>query len=637
MSTSPQDEHPPEPRLALAIGVVGHRPNRLSAAAREKVEAEVKLVLDGLANAARSAHQDHQDLFTDQAPLLSVVSALAEGADTIVAQAALDRPEKDFVLDAPLPFPTELYRGDFVHVPPDGANEADKAAAAEATRRALETFEGLVDHERKRAVLELPGKRDYPGGPLEAKSYEAAGLTVLSQSDILIAIWDGGASAGRGGTTELVQRAARAGMPIIHVDATGQNPPILRWRDLVPYPAAAEAVWDLPQDTFDSNALRLVDEVIRLPTAPSERHAFERFRKEEHRKCNLRIEYPILTSVLFVRLIGRGDIRQPPPHDLAAQYAKFAQPAATAFEKSGGRTVAQAYGWADAVGVRFAQVFRSAFVTNFALAALAVVAASASVIVMGGLGSLRADWWLKALIVMEITLIGVVLINTIVGLYRHWHRRWFEAREVAERLRVALPLWALGLQPAAFPGEEPTWTGWYARAFVRMQALRHGELDPGGLSAAREILMLLLHDQCGYNERNAQRMHKMERRLERIGLTFFIATALVALDHLTGEHVLHCVLGFAPNVEAVAIWLSAALPAIATATYGIRVIGDFEGAARRSERTHAALDRLIKAVQQDPLDLGLLRARAHAAADAMLGDVASWRLSAESRGLNIPG
>ena len=47
---------------------------------------------------------------------------------------------------------------------------------------------------------------------------------------------------------------------------------------------------------------------------------------------------------------------------------------------------------------------------------------------------------------------------------------------------------------------------------------------------------------------------------------------------------------------------------------------------------------LIKAVKKDdPADFGLLRARARSGADIMLGDVSSWRLSAESRGLAIPG
>ncbi len=71
------------------------------------------------------------------------------------------------------------------------------------------------------------------------------------------------------------------------------------------------------------------------------------------------------------------------------------------------------------------------------------------------------------------------------------------------------------------------------------------------------------------------------------------------------------------------IWLSAALPALATATYGIRVIGDFEGISHRAERTHRNLEQLIEAIEQDPADLTLLPARASSAADEMFGDDAS--------------
>lgn len=68
---------------------------------------------------------------------------------------------------------------------------------------------------------------------------------------------------------------------------------------------------------------------------------------------------------------------------------------------------------------------------------------------------------------------------------------------------------------------------------------------------------------------------------------------------------------------------------MAAALYGIRLIGDFEGVARRSERTHRTLCKLIDDIQNDPQDLIVLRARAREAADAMLGDVASWRPKAE--------
>ena len=132
-------------------------------------------------------------------------------------------------------------------------------------------------------------------------------------------------------------------------------------------------------------------------------------------------------------------------------------------------------------------------------------------------------------------------------------------------------------------------------------------------------------------------MHWLERGLELVGLCFLALTGLVAFDHLFEWGIVECLLGRLLPTPQVTIWLSAALPALATASYGIRVIGDFEGIFHRSRRTQRKLEQLAKAVEQDPIDLTLLRARASSAADVLLGDVASWRLAAESRGLAIPG
>jgi glycosyltransferase involved in cell wall biosynthesis len=287
--------------------------------------------------------------------------------------------------------------------------------------------------------------------------------------------------------------------------------------------------------------------------------------------------------------------------------------------------LALAYGWADAVGIRFAQVFRSAFVTNFVLASFAVIVAATSL--------LFAHEKKHLFVSIELGLIAVVLANTIVGRWQAWHQRWFEPREVAERLRTALALWTLGTRPTSFLGQEPAWTGWYARAIVREQYLRSGALDENGLSAARAVLLALLADQCGYHHTSAVRMRKLERRLEKFGLLLFGATVLTAMIFLLVAR-----LAEVPEAGAFLITaLAAGLPTLATASYGIRIIGDFEGIARRSERTHEALKQLIEAVNHDPLTLDRLRARARGASEAMLGDISSWRIAAESRSLNIPG
>ena len=219
------------------------------------------------------------------------------------------------------------------------------------------------------------------------------------------------------------------------------------------------------------------------------------------------------------------------------------------------------------------------------------------------------------------------------GWWAGWHRRWFEAREVAERLRTALPLWALGIRPATFFGQEPTWTGWYARAIVRSQGMRNARQNPDWLADAHSTLQKVLDDQCTYHIKSAEQMGKLEHRIERLGLFLFIATLRV-------RH--WCLFGFLwrypPTHEHVVLVtaISASLPALASAIYAIRIIGDFGGSARRSERTLAALESLQKAAERDADDLRALRVIARAAAEAMLGDVASWRLATESRALDIP-
>ena len=89
--------------------------------------------------------------------------------------------------------------------------------------------------------------------------------------------------------------------------------------------------------------------------------------------------------------------------------------------------------------------------------------------------------------------------------------------------------------------------------------------------------------------------------------------------------------------QAVLIGMTAGLPVFGTASFGIRAIGDFEGSAMRSARMAASLKALGEALAGDPPDLVILRARAASLANAMLGDVAHWRLATETRRLGSLG
>ena len=194
--------------------------------------------------------------------------------------------------------------------------------------------------------------------------------------------------------------------------------------------------------------------------------------------------------------------------------------------------LALAYGWADAFGAWFGQVFRSAFVTNFLLAAFAVLAAALSLVwsdpgkydatALADLAHHKVPF-----VVFELICILTVLVNTASGRWQGWHRRWFEGREVAERLRVALPLWVLVFGRRPLPAKSrPGPVGMRVRS--QAQGMRAGTLDVSALNAARATLNAVLRHQCDYHKNSASRMGNMERRLEWVGLMLFVLTLITA-------------------------------------------------------------------------------------------------------------
>lgn len=614
--------YPPRPRLTLSIGVIGHRPNRLAKADHDEIKSEVERVIGLITHEAGVVYRRYKVFFSGGKPQLCLVSALAEGTDRIVAKAAL---AKGFVLDVPIPFLKDEYVRDFV----EGATQdAAGVHAVPAKNSSIEEFKSLTAEGVARSLLQLPGKRSDPG-TLDTqetdKAYEMAGLTVIGQADILLTVWDGGPSAGVGGTADMLHQAVRRGVPIIEISTAAPRDTRIRWSRLRESPIAAEQITDLPAERFEQVLPKLIEEFLRPPSAESERDALLSYLGDaKSRKTRWR-----RAAKLYCDRIGTRQKLAAGATARAHHYVELmkritendARP-----EPPNSTLLASVFGWADVMAIRFARDFRLAYRLNFLMSAAAVVSALISQL-------LESRWPLWT----EVGLIVLVIANTVMGRRFGWHVRWMEARELAERMRVAILFWILGAQPPAFFGEEPAWTGWYARAMIREQGMRRGCLDVNGMSAARDAMLHVLEHQYEYHRDNARKMRRREEWLERIGLAFFSATLVIALAHLWGRELLEFLFHQYPRHDLVIIMLTAVLPTLATASYGIRVIGDFEGIAKRSERAEQSHLHVIEALRRDPADLVLFRARAQNVADAMLGEVASWRLSAESRGLAIPG
>lgn len=174
------------PISSLAVGVTGHRPNRLAAGRRDGLRAECLAILQALRPLAGHG-------------TASIVTSLAEGADRIVADAGL---RLGYRLVCPLPFALDDYSRDFA------------------------TTEGQQDYHRLLAaadrIVPLTGSRGD-----SAAAYEAAGLWMLDVANVLLALWDGAPSQGRGGTVEIMEEARRRSIAVFWLHATLPRPPTL--------------------------------------------------------------------------------------------------------------------------------------------------------------------------------------------------------------------------------------------------------------------------------------------------------------------------------------------------------------------------------------------------------------------------
>lgn len=121
-----------------------------------------------------------------QAPLIGV-SALAAGADQIFAEAVLAAGGALEVI-----VPAIDYR--------ESLDTVTRAA-----------FDRLVDAATTVTTLQY----DHAG----RGAYLAAGLEMLDRCDVLVAVWDGEASRGDGGTADIVHRARVRGIPVHVIDA----------------------------------------------------------------------------------------------------------------------------------------------------------------------------------------------------------------------------------------------------------------------------------------------------------------------------------------------------------------------------------------------------------------------------------
>ncbi len=158
---------------------------------------------------------------------VTVVSALAEGADRLVASLGLGLGAR---LEVVLPLPVDDYEKDF----------RDEASRAE--------FRGLLARAATVDVVEAAWTRDH--------NYRTAGLTMADRIDVLVALYDGEPARGTGGTAEIVDYARSLLVPVVDLRASRSDSGIT----LQPSTAAL----DLTNAPLTPAALKRLDQFNRV-------------------------------------------------------------------------------------------------------------------------------------------------------------------------------------------------------------------------------------------------------------------------------------------------------------------------------------------------------------------------------------
>ncbi len=516
----------------IRIGVTGHRtltdPDFLKAQVKLALKTEVpslfpaksRSIIDRVLSAGITSIS------------YSVLSPLAEGADRLVASAVLSEPHAR--LDAVLPLALDDYLEDF---------------SAEESRA---EFQELLAQSRNPVRLRtrrICDDRNDPDGQAELRreSYANVGQYVVDHCDVLVALWDGEPSRGRGGTAEIVQYAREQSRPVIRV-----------WQDTF------EVLNSEANNGLDATALEAIDRFNRQPVRLEQRNAY----------------IGNLDQDFFVKPKTAGDI-----------------PAAV--RELANSLLFPYYSQASVVAKRSQNLFYRAGKYIYLFSAAAVGCASIGVL-LPQLSGLCFS--------VELMLLTVIFFTFQVAKRKHAHSSWIENRFLAERIRCGIFMAICGVEPRPievlpYMGHSQTVNDWTVRVFDEVWS----RLPP--LSGCTEGECLIFNsyvrevwigDQVKFHLGKEKREGHRREGLAKAGEIILPATIAAAALHLLMPlwhpaetaseyvHVLHAVLHHGLSFVALLF------PAVAASLAGMEAHREHLRLERRSANMVPQLKHLNK-------------------------------------------
>ncbi len=599
MTCTPQLATPvtERPVVAFRVGVTGSTSldNKARALLRSRVDHLLADICWNLRGCAASP--EVSDVHGPGLPLLRVISPLGEGADRLVARAALDLEARTpdlgcrVELDVLLPFAQAEYESTFSSKAPE------RQAASQACFRSLLSAAGP-------RVLTLDGTRG--DDRLRHQSYAAVGQLVVRNSDLLIAIWDEHeVPRGPGGTHDTVHYALRAGVPVWLIHSGGERDP--RWIDdeLDLLGPASETMAGLCPS---SRLASYIVAAIVPPAAERSAHQSRSARAMHWLRVRVGVEDDPLRRFLAETLTPNRRIWRAHPAALGVlrewgrhRYLGKTDGGARAGSawRVGAARLGQGLAWvvlmrmfgrdamrtasstAASLSENFQHLYRSSYLLVFILSAVALVLPAIG-LKFEGLEITSSIFEFGFLLVIG----SLVFCNQSLL----WHERYINYRELAELLRLSRPLhgvgWSLpGARVSQLAGvTKDEWVPWYFAALVRATPLPRGTLGPAELRSIRETFMTLLDKQEDFHRRRKEECIGASAILESCGRWLFALTLVLVFLKL----VLITVDMGEKSWPFLSLVGGVLIPALSAAFFGLRTYEELEMLSEQSERMERA-------------------------------------------------
>jgi hypothetical protein len=582
------------PLPVFVIGVTGHRQNARIDANAAAIAANVQGILTRLRDGVVSVCADSKFLYPAN-PVLRIVGMAAEGADLIAMKAAHDL---GLPVACVLPFPIAEYRRDIAGTPSLGL---------------FDEVTGASD-----SKLQLPGTRSEG-----ARSYERANDVIISNCDLLIAVWDGMEARGRAGTGDVVEQAFERQIPIVVIDpASPADSQLL----LKPADQAIEGIRaleserkPLPDDLGD-----LVGALLTPPRLRGSQRILEDLYAEKKATRSLRFEYALLLKVFGAARVRKQGLK----FDEHLAWKKARETSSLCDEAWPARidSVSKIVTQLDQLASRYGRIYRSSSASGYFLAI--------AISLLSGILGILIPSISTATLTVQGAVGALIFLDRWIGTHQRWQEKWLTYRCMSERLKALRFLQVFGLNSHfvldGVQSTSLTSTEWFVRRTSRAMGLPMGIVSPAVVESGFEQLAEFeIKGQIAYHRGACHQLGILERRLSLAANVSVLG--IVAIVLAPSLAIWMGAARYEAPIRAFASILLAMLPAALAAFNGIRADADLIRLTERSAWSSAYLSKLKRAMARQAPTFDKYEEFARKTAWFLAAELLEWHMVLESR------